>query len=175
MTLLLKQIFSFFKMLNSDTGTNQIASGIACGLILGFAPSFSLQTLLVFTFVLIFRVQVGAAFLAAFFFAIPAYLLDGLFDIVGRNVLEMNALTPLFTTLYNMPIVPFTKFNYTVVMGSGVLSIILAPVVFFISRFLIIKYRQNVVERFKDSKLYKAMSATGLYKWYVKYDDLYGN
>ena len=39
MTLLLKQLFAFLKVLNSDTGENQVAAGIACGLILGFAPA----------------------------------------------------------------------------------------------------------------------------------------
>ena len=47
MVFLLKQIFGFVKLLNSETGHIQIAAGIACGLILGFAPVFSLQTLLV--------------------------------------------------------------------------------------------------------------------------------
>ena len=53
MTLILKQIFALFKVLNSDKGENQIAAGIACGLILGFAPGFSPQTLLVI-FILFF-------------------------------------------------------------------------------------------------------------------------
>ncbi|MFH0934944.1 MAG: hypothetical protein V1879_07035 [Pseudomonadota bacterium] len=48
MTLLLKQLFALIRLLNSDTGSNQIAAGVACGLILGFAPMLSLQALLVF-------------------------------------------------------------------------------------------------------------------------------
>lgn len=175
MGLILKQIFAFFKMLNSDTGSNQIAAGIACGFILGMTPALSLQTLLVFSVILFFRVQAGAAFLSAFFFKFVAFLLDPVFDNVGASVLEMEGLIPLFTTLYNMPIVPLTRFNNTIVMGSGVVTIAVAPAVFILAKALVIKYRVTVVARFKATKFWKALQATGFYKWYYKYDQLYGS
>jgi uncharacterized protein (TIGR03546 family) len=68
MTLILKQLFAFFKLLNSDTGHNQLSAGLACGIILGFSPFISLQTLFVLMLIFFFRIQMGAAFLAAFFF-----------------------------------------------------------------------------------------------------------
>ncbi len=175
MTLLLKQIFGFFKLLNSDTGTNQLAAGITCGLILGFTPVFSLQTLLVFFCLFFFRIQMGAAFLAAFFFKFLAYLFDPAFHAVGSQVLQMASLKGLFTTLYNMPILPFTRFNNSIVMGSAVITILISPIVFFVSKALIIKYRIVFVERFKETKVWKAVKATYFYKWYAKYDDLFGN
>lgn len=174
MTLLLKQIFQLIKMLNSDTGTNQIASGIAMGFVLGMTPAFSLQTILVVLIIFFFRVQIGAALLFAAFFAFPAYLMDSLFDSVGASILSISSLKGLYTTLYNMPIIPFTRFNNTVVMGSGVISILLAPLVFFLSKSLIVKYRKDVLERFQNTKFWKAVKATSFYKWYVKYDELYG-
>jgi uncharacterized protein (TIGR03546 family) len=84
MTILLKQFINFIKLLNSDTGHNQLASGLACGFILGMAPFFSLQTALVLLVVFIFRVQLGAAFLSAFFFNFVSYLLDPLSHIIGK-------------------------------------------------------------------------------------------
>ena len=171
MTLLLKQLFGFIKLLNSDKGTNQIAAGIACGMILGFTPVFSLQTLLVIFCLFFFRIQIGAATISAFFFAIPAYLLDPVFHAVGVRVLEMEGLRPLFTTLYNMPIIPFTRFNNSVVMGSGVLAVALAPVVFAVSRKLVSAYRDRVVARFEKTAFWKAVKATSFYQWYVKYDE----
>jgi len=174
MTYLLKQIFSFLKLLNSDTGQNQIAAGIACGLILGFAPVFSLQTILVILILFFFRIQIGAAFLAAFFFKFIAWALDPVSNQIGMAVLETESLRPLFTTLYNLPVIPLTRFYNSLVMGSGVLSILLAPIVFVVARILIAKYRETVVARFKDTKLWKVFSATTVYKWYSKYDELYG-
>lgn len=174
MTFLLKQIFSFFKLLNSDTGTNQIASGIACGLILGFAPAFSLQTLLVIMVLFLFRIQIGAATIFAFFFSFIAWILDPISHELGMAILEMEALKPLFTEMYNMPIVPFTRFYNSMVMGSGILSLILAPFVFVLSRILVQKYRATVVARFKETKFWKAIKATSFYNLYAKYDELYG-
>lgn len=174
MTLILKQLFGFLKLLNSDTGTNQIAAGIACGFILGMTPSLSLHSLLLFILMLVFRVQIGAAFLSAFFFKFIAYLLDPVFHQVGSVVLEMESLRAVFISLYNMPIIPFTRFNNSLVMGSGVVSFALFPFVFLIGRFTVVKYRKTVVDRFKETKLWKWIKATSLYKWYFKYDQFYG-
>lgn len=174
MTFLLKQVFAFLKLLNSDTGTNQIASGIACGLILGFAPFLSLQTLMVLALLFFFRIQIGAATLSAFFFSFVAYLLDPVAHSIGSAVLETEGLRPLFTELYNMPLIPLTRFYNSIVMGSAVIGFALFPFVFVGSRVLITKYRQNVVARFRQTKLWKAMQATSLYKFYAKYTELYG-
>ncbi|MBX3021605.1 MAG: TIGR03546 family protein [Bdellovibrionales bacterium] len=174
MTLLLKQVFAFLKMLNSETGHNQIAAGIAVGFILGMSPMLSLQTFLVFMLIFFFRIQAGAAFLAAFFFAFIAYLLDPVFHSIGAQVLQSPGLQPFFTTLYNMPLVPLTRFYNSVVMGAGVVGIVAFPFVFFFSRMLILKYRQTIVARVKQTKFWKGLQATSLYKWYYTYDNLYG-
>src|SRR3954463_4005290 len=114
MSLLLKQLFGFLKLLNSETGHNQIAAGIAAGFILGMSPMLSLQAFLVFVCIFFFRIQAGVAFLSAFFFAFIAYLLDPVFHTMGAAVLESPGLQPLFTTLYNLPLVPLTRFYNSV-------------------------------------------------------------
>lgn len=174
MTFLLKQLFGFFKLLHSETGNNQLAWGIALGFILGMTPALSLQSLLVFLCMFFFRVQIGAAFLAAFFFKFVAFLLDPIFDVVGQNVLGIEPLQGFFTTLYNMPIIPFTRFNNSIVMGSGVVSIILLPFVLVGSKWAIVKYRIGVVDKFKETKVFKAWTKTSLYSWYYKYDQYFG-
>jgi len=171
--LLLKQLFGLVKLLNSETGQNQIAAGVAAGFILGMTPSLSLQSLLVFLCLFIFRIQIGMAFLAAFFFAFVAWMLDPVFHIVGAAILGAPAFQSLFTTLYNMPIVPFTRFNNTVVMGSGVIALALSPLVYFLSRNLVVKYRATVMAKLRQTRFWKAIQATSLYKWYYTYDNLY--
>lgn len=173
MTILLKQLFQFLKLLNSDTGTNQISSGLALGLFLGFAPFLSLQTFLVLLLVFIFRIQLGAAFISAFFFKFIAYILDPAADQLGRTVLESEALRPLFVTMYNVPLLPLTRFNNSIVMGSMVIALILVIPAFFVFKKLVIQYRLQVVSRFKQTKFWKAFSATTIYQWYCKYDNLY--
>lgn len=173
MTLLLKQLFAFLKLLNSDTGTNQLAAGLSLGMVLGFSPFLSLQTFLVLLLCFFFRIQLGAAFLSAFFFKFVAFLMDPLADILGRVVLEAESLRPFFVTLYNMPIVPLTRFNNSIVMGSGLIGFILAIPMYFVFKSLILKYRRAVEEHIKGTKWWKAMQATALFKWYDTYNKLY--
>jgi uncharacterized protein (TIGR03546 family) len=175
MSILLKQLFGLIKLLNSETGQNQIAAGIACGFILGMTPAFSLQTLLVFLCLFVFRVQVGMAFLACFFFKFVAWALDPLFHAVGSAALEAPSLQGLWTHLYNMPIVPLTRFNNSIVMGSGIVTVVLSPVVFFAGRALVVKYRETVVARLKETKPWKMLKATSLYGWYLTYEKHFGN
>ena len=174
MTALIKQIISLIQLLHSDTGQNQIASGLAFGVFLGFAPFISLQTLLVLFIVFIFRVQLGAAFLSAFFFKFIAFLLDPVADMLGRWALEEPSLRSAWLTMFNMPFVPMTRFNNSIVMGSFLISLLLCPVLFFIFRKMIYKYRSTVVERIERTKAWKAFKATKFYGYYEKYNDLYG-
>lgn len=172
--ILLKQLFALINLLNSDTGTNQIAAGFACGLILGFAPMLSLQALLVFVCMFLFRIQIGAALASAFFFAFVAWLFDPVSDAVGSAILEAAALQPLFTAMYNMPLLPLTRFYNSITMGAGVVSLLLAPLVFFGGKRLIMAYRATVVARFKSSRWWKLWTGTSLFKWYANYAKLFG-
>jgi uncharacterized protein (TIGR03546 family) len=174
MTFLLNQIFQFIKLLNSDKGTTQIAAGISCGWILGLTPALSLQTFLIYFVLFFFRIQIGAALFTTFLFMFPAYLLDPLFDSVGGRVLELDALRPLYVTLADLPLVPLTRFSNTIVMGSFVVALATAPLVFLASQVVIAQYRNRIVARFEQTKLWKAVQATGFYKWYVKYESLKG-
>lgn len=174
MLILFKQLFALLKILNSETGENQIAAGLSLGLILGFAPFLSLQTLLVILLILIFRVQAGAAFVSGFFFAFVAWVIDPIADILGQHVLEMHALRPLFGAMYNMPIVPLTRFNDSIVMGSFILSLALLVPGFYLFRWAIRRYRIAVVSKLKNTRWWKVMQSTALYKWYAKYEALYG-
>ncbi len=170
MGLILKQLFAFIKLLNSDTGNISLATGMTCGFILGMTPVLSLQSLIIFLILFIFRIQIGAAFATAFFFKFVAYLLDPVFHAIGSQVLEVESLRPLFTTLYNLPLIPYTRFNNSIVMGSAVVTFCLSPFVFLASQYFIIKYREIVVARFKNTKFWKAIEATKFYQWYYKYD-----
>jgi uncharacterized protein (TIGR03546 family) len=129
---------------------------------------------LVFVAIFLFRVQIGAATISAGLFAFVSWIFDPLFNALGQRVLGAEALAPLFTSLYNVPLVPLTRFNNTVVMGAGVLTVFLAPLVFFASRRLIAVYREQIVARFQNTKTYKAWTMTSLFKWYAKYDELFG-
>ena len=174
MSILIKQIINLIQLLHSDSGKNQIAAGLAFGVFLGFAPFISIQTLLVLLIVFIFRVQLGAAFLSAFFFKFIAYLLDPVADPIGRSLLENHSLKLIWTQMYNVPLLPMTRFNNSIVMGSFVISIILCPILFFVFRILITKYRESLVKRIEATPFWKAIKMSKFYNLYKKYNELYG-
>ena len=172
MTILLQQLFGLIKLLNSETGTNQIAWGVAAGFVLGMSPAFSLQTIIIFLLIMLFRIQAGAAFVSAFFFTFIAYLLDPLSAALGSWILELPSMQSFYTTMYNLPIVPLTRFNNSIVMGSGALAIVLMPLAYLGAKVLVIKYRATIVQRYKDTAFWKALEATKIYKWYLRYEEL---
>lgn len=175
MTILIKQLLNLIKMLHSENGTVQIAWGLTLGAFLGFSPFFSLQTFLVLFILFFFRVQFGAAFLSAFVFKFVAFLIDPWANSLGQWALEQESLRPLWTTLYNIPIVPYTRFNNSIVMGSFLVALILSPFLYFMFIILVKKYRTTVALRFEHSKAFKAVKGSKFYLWYTKYNDLYGN
>jgi uncharacterized protein (TIGR03546 family) len=94
------------------------------------------------------------------------FLLDPVFDRIGHTLLFTPSLTPLWTSLYNMPVVPLTNFNNTVTLGSLVFSLVFFLPLFFMSRWGIARYRATIGERVKQSKWYRAVTASKVYNLY---------
>lgn len=173
MTIIVQNVLNLLRLLHSEAGQYQLSAGVAAGFILGMTPFLSLQSFIVFVFILFFRVQFTAAFVTAFFFSFIAFGLDPLFHHVGKIVLSTPSLYPLWETMYNTPLIPYTRFNNTIVMGSAVVTLFLSPLIFMLSLLLIKKYRNIVVTKFKGTKFFKAFKASKLYKLYSHYNSLY--
>jgi uncharacterized protein (TIGR03546 family) len=102
-----------------------------------------------------------------------AYLLDPWFHTLGYNLLvNVEGLRGLWTTLYNTPLVPFTRFNNTVVMGSLVISIGLLLPVYFLSKKLVISYREKLEPKVQKMKWVKLLKSNQIYQWYEKIRNL---
>jgi uncharacterized protein (TIGR03546 family) len=89
-------------------------------------------------------------------------------DTVGWGILHIETLQPLFTGLYNMPFVPLTKFNNTLVAGGLVSGVILWLPVFFLIFFLIPLYRNNVAPKIRESRIVKSVKNLPLVSMLVK-------
>lgn len=105
MTLIFRQLFKLVRLLNSETGANSIATGLSCGIFLGFSPILSLQGLLVFLAIFLFRIQLAAALVSMFFFKLISPLLTPLFHWCGDWILGLQALESVYETLYNLPLI----------------------------------------------------------------------
>ncbi len=165
--LILKLLQSLVKALHSEGTPGQVAAGLAFGTILGLTPLFSLHNLVVAMLILLLNVSVPGAMLG-WALAIPfGFALDPVFDALGRELLlGIPALTPLWTALADLPVVPLTNFNNTVVLGSLVSALVLFAPIFFGARWAVRRYRETIGERVRQSALYRAVTASRLYGIY---------
>jgi len=155
----LKILKKIINLLQSDISPDQIAWGFALGAILGLVPGIFMKSLL-FIIIMIFRVNLSSAFLAVALFAIIGLAIDPLLDKIGYVVLvNFDFLNSFYTWLYNLPIVPFTKFNNTVVMGSLITGIILIIPNGIIAKKMLVYYRQNYKDKVANLKIIKFIDA----------------
>ena len=152
MLAFLKLVQSLIKELHSDGTPLQIALGAALGAALGLTPIANVHNAIVLALLLILNVSFGAGMLAWGLFVPLGFILDPLFDRIGHKLLmETPALTPTWTSWFNAPLVPYTNFNNTVVLGSVVGWLVLfVPITLFV-RFLVVRYRAPYGERVRRS------------------------
>lgn len=166
MFTLLKLIQSMIKALHSEGTPGQVAAGIALGSALGLTPLVNAHNLVVFALLLLLNVSFPGGMLGWALFVPVGFALDPVFDAVGRQLLTAPGLVPLWTAWYNTPLVPYTNFNNTVVLGSVVSWLALALPIYFASKLGVARYRATVGERVRRSRLYKAVTASQVYNWY---------
>ena len=166
MFTLIKLIQSLFGALHSEGTPGQLAAGIVLGGFLGLTPLFNLHNAVVFALLVLLNVSFAGGLLGWVLFVPVGFLLDPLFDWIGHSLLLAPSLRGLWTSMYNMPIVPLTNFNNTVVLGSLVFALLSAVPLFLLLRWAVARYRVTVGERVRQSKFYKALTASKVYNVY---------
>jgi len=172
--IFLKLIAKIFRILNAEATPKQIAGGVALGMIIGLTPTFSLHNIVVVFFILVIRVNITAAILSMFAFDLIGYGMDPLSDWLGYAILTSTSLRPLWIEAYNAAIIPFTRFNNTVVMGSFVISLILLYPIFRLAEYGVERYRSDLAAKFQQWRIVKAVKMSRFYKYYQSYRSIMG-
>ena len=107
-----------WQALTAATSSKQIAWGIAWGVLMGFIPKGNLIAVLLAAVIFALPVNLLAALIAAVVCSFVGVLLDPFFDHMGRTILTIVPLQGFYARVYQWPLVPWTAFNNTVVMGS---------------------------------------------------------
>jgi len=150
---LLKPIIKFLVALNGNVKRTQLAAGIAWGILIGLVPISNVFGIVLFIVSFFFTHNHGSKILALAIIKICSPLIAPGIDVFGWQVLHIEALQPLFTQMYNMPFVPFTKFNNTLVAGGLVGGVILWFPVFMLFLVLIPIYREKLSPKIRNSKV----------------------
>jgi len=169
----LQIVKNFIQILRSGQTPRQIAAGFALGSMVGLMPFLTLQGLFLWLLILMFDVNLSAAILSATLFTLVAYLFDPVFHALGYFFLaDISALKGLWTSLYNAPIAPLTRFNNTVVLGSLLCSILLFFPVYFGMRSFVLAYRAHLHTKIEQWKIYQVISKSTLVRWYDRVKNL---
>ncbi|MEA1983036.1 MAG: TIGR03546 family protein, partial [Campylobacterota bacterium] len=120
----------------------------------GFLPLATPINFLLLFIAFAINIPLAVFFLMSVLFAGLALLLDPVFATLGYEVLNTPALKETFTSMYNYAPTLWTSYNYTILMGSLLISLPLALTMFPILNRLIDKYRDVLEAKFKDSKYF---------------------
>ena len=152
---MIKAIARFILALNGNAKKSEVAAGLTWGLCLGLIPAGNLFWIALFFVSFFFRHNHWLKLIAMVVMIIISQAVFRLTDIVGWWVLNIDSLQPIYTKWYNMPFVPFTNFNNTLVAGGLVASVALCIPLFLLFMALVSLYRNKLAEKIKNSKFMK--------------------
>ncbi|MCX6131587.1 MAG: hypothetical protein NTX25_21320 [Proteobacteria bacterium] len=116
----------------------QIILAMLWGSSLGLSPSFlGLHSLIMLASLVILRLPIFLLLVTAFSTWILGFLgLDTYIDALGAYLLRAPDLRAYWISAYNLPIVPWTRFNNSMILGAAVLAVLLLPLWIALSVFL---------------------------------------
>ena len=152
---MLKPIAKFIAALNGNVGKSQISAGVAWGVLLGLVPLSNFFGIVLFILSFFFTHNHRSKLFAMALIKLLSPLIAPWIDVLGWEILHIEELQPLFTTMYNMPFVPFTRFNNTLVAGGIVGGIVLWLPVFLIFMGFVPLYRNTLGPKIRESKIVK--------------------
>ena len=144
------------------TTPTQIGWGIALGMAVGIVPKDNLLAFGLGIVLFAANVNLPAGMLSALAFSVLGSFLDSTADRIGTFVLTNATLQPYWTTLYEQPLVPWTKFNNTIVMGQFLLAIALLYPVYLGGYKVAEKYVPKIEEKLKKYRLYHLLFGADL-------------
>ncbi|WP_416307943.1 DUF2062 domain-containing protein [Neptunicella sp. SCSIO 80796] len=157
----------FLKVLNSEASPWQIAIAITLGMVIGLTPLLRLHNIIILFVVLFLRINLASFLASIVFFSGIAWLFDPLMASVGENVLTASSWQDSWTTLFNSSLGQLSQFNHTLTMGGFLVSLLLAPIVLILSRFIVLQYRQRIMTWVNKLKIMQAFKASKLYQLYL--------
>jgi uncharacterized protein (TIGR03546 family) len=175
MLMIAKFLGKLLAVLNGEESPRGIAAGFAYGAWIGLLPLTGLFPLLFGLFAFLININLAVVAAATLLFKLIAYLLDPAANQVGYVLLaKIPALKPFWTSLYNMPLVPYTRFNNTIVLGSLVIGFLLLVPNYFLGKKLLVSYRTRFRPHVQRLKVVQVFKASGVFRWYETYRRIRG-
>ena len=155
--MFVKWIASLIVAINANNRAGEIAAGVSCAVLLALIPAGNLLWFALFVVTFLLKINIAGELLFLALFKLLAPLADGLLHRLGALILNQPALAGGFTAAYNLPVLPLSRFNNTVVMGGLIAGLLLWIPVFLLFRWLVILYRRSLRDKIAGSRLVKAL------------------
>lgn len=151
--------------LTGQTAPSELAGAVAMGMVLALIPKANLiaQVLVLLLFLMKVNFALAAASTALLLPLTP--LTDRLADRIGWALLTNGGLQGLWTALYNKPLMPWTSFNETLVLGNLVLGLLLYVPVYLLAKRGVAWYQARLKDTVMKWKVVQAMKASSVVRW----------
>jgi len=156
----------FLKFLNSNQNPNQLSLAVCFGLAIGLMPGFSMFLIILLMMVCVIKANLSLFVFIWGLFEAVAYIADPLLHQLGYTLLTAESLQSIWTVLAQSSFWTLTAFNNSLVMGSSVAIITLWLPVYFLVRVLIVTYRQQIQETFKQLKITQLLKGSKFFHTY---------
>lgn len=158
----------FIKGIVKENSPSAIALAIAFGFVIGIIPKSNLTAQSIFILAMVIRTNTGFLILSILIFSFISPVIDPLTDRIGYFILTLPSLNKVFNWMYNTPVIAWSDFNNTVVMGGVVVGLILFLPVYYYSKKFGVYYNSFLKEKIAKSRVSKVLKASWLFEWYFK-------
>lgn len=154
--MVLVWIAKIFATLNANVRPGEIAAGLALAFLAALIPGGNLVFLAIVLISFLIKINQAIFFVFLGIFKLFIGIFDPLLDSIGYSILIFGGFNELFIVWTNTAIVPWTRFNDTLVMGGLALGLGLFIPLFFLFRYLVVLWRTSLQAKILASKAYQA-------------------
>lgn len=129
MYIVFRPLRLLLKALLTEATPQQMSLGLAMGILIGLVPKGNLLAVSLGMILAATQAQLAIAGGAAVTIMAASRWIDPFLDVVGSGMLSSAPLHGFWTWLYNVPGLPWTDFNNSIVLGGFLIGLVLlAPV-----------------------------------------------
>jgi len=169
MSWLQRIVYFILDLFLLDRSPARIAGSIVLGMFIGLSSKMTLQWYFFMFLLFALSVHVPTGILSALIFRLCSQTMDAMAHRLGHFILvDAPGLRPIWSRFYHSPIIPFTSFNHTVVMGHLLIASLLALPLFLISFMIFRRYGGLIFDGFKRTALGYFLRDLEFYRNYVR-------
>lgn len=164
LSIVFRWLRSVVSVFTAAASPRQIAFAVALGAMIGLVPKGNLTAALLAMLLLSLRVNLAAGTAAALLFSWVGVWTDPLAHRFGSTILAYPWVQPIGAYLFDLPVVPWTALNNTVVLGNLILGLVLFYPIYWLSYLFFQRHRDRIANKLRQYKaavvLEKAEPAT---------------